>query len=208
MRLTPLLVLLAILAGCTPYKHVVVNAWSDGTDVSKKPYCLVPSQDIVPGDLEFSQFAAYARRVLDHHGYTETTPDKAELTITLSYGVGGRSEPYFYAEPYYESGTPRPRYVNPQQYSVMGTEGSPGVLDNYIRFVKMAAYDKGVGASPGPQRWRMDVISPGTGTDLRLVVPYMMAGACDYIGQDTGRKVNLTIYQKDPRYKLVTASGQ
>jgi hypothetical protein len=208
MKISLSLFLLALVAGCTPYQHVVINSWSDGTDVSGKPYCLVPGQDVVPGDLEFAKFAAYARRALDHRGYTETTPDKAQVTITLSYGVGGRSEPYSYTEPYYDSGLPRATFYDPQRYTVMGTEGYPGILDSYIRFVKMAAYDRGVGGSPGPQRWRMDITSPGTGTDLRRVVPYMMAGACDYIGKDTSKRVRLTVYQKDPAYKLVAGAGQ
>lgn len=206
MRMACLLLLLAAIAGCTPCKHVAINAWSDGTDISRKPYCLVPGQDVVPGDIEYSRYAAYAMTVLERSGYSEAPFDKAEVVVTLSYGVGGRVRPYSYTEPYYADVNPRYMVSDPQRYTVMGSEGYPGILDNYIRYIKLAAYEKRQQGATGHQHWRLDVTSPGSGTDLRVVMPYMMAGACNYVGKDTGKVVRLTIWKTDPRYKLVARS--
>jgi hypothetical protein len=205
MRLSLLSVFLLAAAGCTPVQHVTVTGWNDGKGISNKSYCLAPDKDVVKGDLEYDEYAVYARRLLAERGYTETDCSKAKVLISLAYGVGGRSQSHSYPEPYYgEEGPPRATFFDPQRYTVMGTEGYPGTPNNYVRFVRMAAYDMGPGGSRGPQRWRIDASSIGAGTDLRRIVPFLMAGARGYIGTDTGRSVRTDVKENAPGYQLVT----
>jgi hypothetical protein len=206
MRLISLAVLFAAVCGCTPSRHVQVTGWSDGSSLTPKSYALVPGKDVAPGDLNLAEFSKYAKNMLEDAGYRETSPEKADTIITLSYGIDGRVQTYPRSEPYYYNAHPTTTIFDPQRYTVMGAQGYPGTLDSYVRYLRLAAYDKEAGGTPGRQRWHIDSTTLGPSSDLQKVVPFMAAGTHSFIGKDTGGEKDLTVRQTDLRYKIATGA--
>jgi hypothetical protein len=223
MRPILLSLCLLVVTGCTPSFDVAVTGWSDGSDASAKPYCIVPaSRGTAPSDLEYLEFAACVKRGLADRGYKEASRESAELIVTLSYGSGGPyTSTYYYADP--------PGEAPAGAIAVASTESHPmggggrafhgrmatgigtgtgfyndyGVVTVYDKWLQVAAYDKAGGGQLGPQRWRVDAVSSGPTADLRQVVPYLVAGSYQYFGQDTTKQLVLTVSKKDERYKVV-----
>ncbi|MDA1190491.1 MAG: hypothetical protein O3A46_02270 [Candidatus Poribacteria bacterium] len=46
--------------------------------------------------------------------------------------------------------------------------------------------------------WRGEILSTGTGNDIRTIIDYLLVGAFQYFGKSTGSKRSLTIYPEDP----------
>jgi hypothetical protein len=228
MRYAILPLCMLALAGCNAH-DVSVTAWSDGREMQDKSYCIVgDTQDIIPNDLEFQEFAQYVRRGLAAEGYSEAAIGNTALLVSLAYGMYGP-----YVTPYaYMTELTTPQYTlaaagqaaddPPAEHAHVGggvMHHEPGFVgggyygsyyngytsSQYVRFLHLAAYDN-AGGKRGNQRWRVDAVSSGSEHDLRKLMPFMVAAAYGYVGMDTGTQKDLTISSKDARYKTVVGS--
>jgi hypothetical protein len=53
------------------------------------------------------------------------------------------------------------------------------------------------------QVWKTNVVSIGSSSDLRLVVPYMVIAMKPYLSTNTGRKVNVEVSEDDLAVQLL-----
>ena len=219
--------LLILLSGCSTLSNigrtrfgVSVDSFASGEASSKKTYLLLPgNQGITEADLEFQEYAAYFKRVMQAKGYIYTTSkDDADLAVYLAYGIGD-PETYQYAYSLPEYGhtgyLSRRIYVAEtgddgektyRSYTTFtptyGFRGYSTYLDTktaYRRFIVITAYDYEQFKKDEKeiQLWKTTITSTGTSDDLRRVFPILMAASEAYLATDTGQKVYLTLYEDD-----------
>jgi hypothetical protein len=122
MKLTISLLCLLCLCGCRAY-DVEVNAWTDGSNISSQPYCIVAAAaDMVPSDLQFAQYAAWVKLGLAERGYTETSLEKAQTLIAMAYGMNGP-----YAASYVSAMGATPTVTGAAGYSSANAGGATSV---------------------------------------------------------------------------------
>ncbi len=51
------------------------------------------------------------------------------------------------------------------------------------------------------QLWQTQIVSTGSSSDLRLVFPYLVLASEKYIGTNTGKAINISLYMSDSRVK-------
>jgi len=219
----------ALLASsCATTKSFTVQVDSIGSNVypAEKTYIVVPTdKDIGAEDLRFKEYAGYLKKILSKKGYREvSSSDEANIIVYFMYGVGDPElRTYAYSVPIYgqigvtvtpSPGQPQGPAVPPagtqkkppfEHYSpIYGIVGSKTEYQNYItyfRYCKIEAFDLKLlkESNTEQQLWSTIITSRGTSDDLRLVMPYLLAAAEDYIGVDTGTKVEVIIGEKDAR---------
>jgi hypothetical protein len=96
---------------------------------------------------------------------------------------------------------------SPPQLGVVGQDYQSGSYNVYPRWLVLEAVD--LAATRDSKKpvtsWRTTVISSGTSADLRMVFPYLITAAKDYIGGNTGKMVNVVIYAGDERVSVLRA---
>ena len=203
------LVLAVVLSGCSPRQPtppsftVKIDAIRSEGSVGKQNYILLPgNKDTDTGDLQYQEFAAYVHRALQIRGYipVTTNEEEADIVIFLAYGVGDPQE-------------------NLSAHSVSmpmpfaGMRRSQTYVDSittHLRFVVIGAISYAEYKSTGKYvpAWKTTVTSRGTSSDLRRVVPVLVAGASDYLGTDTGTQVTVVLKETDEKVAAIKAKRQ
>jgi hypothetical protein len=167
-----------------------------GADLRGKSYVISSAmQEISDEDLRFKEIALYIENALKMKGYNRVDKkEKAEILIRLAYGIG-----------------------NPQTTTYTTTTGSgyayqvgwwwnmvPPTTETvkqttYQRHLVVEAFDLKTKSDRLPQLWRTALSSEGSSSDIRTVLPHMIAAAVDYFGTNTGRKMPTYIEPNDPR---------
>ncbi len=216
--------LIILLSGCSSLGkarfNVAVDSFASRDASSKKTYLLLPgNQGVTETDLEFQEYAAYFKGIMDIKGYVYTTSkEEADLAVYLSYGIGD-PETYQYAYSLPEWG--HTGYLSSRTYvtgvdedgektyrsyttftPTWGYRGYSTYIDTktaYRCFVVIAAYDyeQYKNDETEVQLWKTTVTSTGASDDLRRILPVLMAASEPYLSTDTGQKVYLTLYEED-----------
>lgn len=214
-----------LLAGCglVPGFRISVDSINDPARLQGKKYALFSGDpQISPDDLQFKEFAGYVRKVLSSLGYVETDRETAEIAIFMRYGIGQPARiDYSSSSPIYgvtgggtssftafSSGRMTMGTISsPTQFGVVGQNYESGSYYLYPRWLVMDAADFAAARESKKFAlcWRTTVTSCGTSADLRLVFPYLIAAAKDYIGANTGKKVNVVIRAGDKRVSVLRA---
>ena len=82
--------------------HVNVSSLASSSADEKGSYFLLPGNDGVTfEDLQFQEYAAYVKRILDAQGFIyEPNVENADVAVALSYGIGDpRTTQYTYSLP-------------------------------------------------------------------------------------------------------------
>lgn len=211
------------LSSCATTKHFTVQIDSIGSDLyqEQKTYIAVPTdKDVSADDLRFKEYAGYIRKILAKKGYMEVnSTDDANIIVYLTYGVGDPElHTYAYSLPVYGQvgiiASPGPAPGNPGQpprkppfehfspiFGIVGTKTEYQTVTTYFRYCKIEAFDLSLYRTTNTEKqlWSTIITSRGESDDLRMVMPYMIAAAENYIGVDTGRKVEVVIDEKDER---------
>ena len=223
VAITALVLGVLILSGCaaTATKiHVKVDSIS-GVESSKNKYILLPgNKDTTAEDLQFREYASYVNRALIKHGFVPAQSGQdANVAIFLVYGIGDPQEhQYTYSLPtwgqtgvssshttgtlntyggygsYSGTTTYKPKYgITSRTYS--------GTYTTYFRFLVLDAVDLDEyrKSEKEVQLWKTTVTSSGRSGDLRLVFPILVAASQEYIGKNTGQKVEINLYETDER---------
>jgi hypothetical protein len=203
-----------------PQFHVNIDSISSEEALTKKKYILLPgNKDANAEDLQFKEFANYIHRALIAKGFVPAdNAESAEIAVFLAYGIGDPKEhQYSYSMPVWgqtgvssstTSGT-LSTYGNYGSYSgtttytptygVTGYTSHVGSYITYFRFMSLDAYDLGIyrKQKKASQAWRTTVTSTGSSGDLRRVLPILVAGSKEYVGSNTGQKVQVILYEDD-----------
>lgn len=224
IALTSLLLGVLLLSGCAttqPQFEVRVDSISsEKTD--KNSYILLPgNKDTKAEDLQFKEYAAYVNRALIKQGFVPAESfEKANVAIFLVYGIGDPQEhQYSYSIPTwgktgvsssYTTGTissyggygsylGTTRYT--PTYGVTGSTTHIGSYTTYFRFMVLNAVDldEYKKFKKEVQLWKTTVTSAGSSGDLRKVFPILVAASREYVGKNTGQKVEVNLFEEDER---------
>ncbi len=200
---------------------VQVDSLRDPGAAVRTRYVLVPAvENVRENDLQYREFATYIRRALAQRGFTEASPETADLSILVTYGIGNpETRAHTYSVPVFgQTGGGTATYsgssvgpggstfshgtINqPAQFGVVGSVTKNRSVTTYFRFLTLEAVDLATYRQTQAivPLWKTTVSSTGTSPDLRLVFPVLVGAAADYVGTDTGRQVRIDIRDTDPR---------
>lgn len=219
-----LIILFAVLLqGCAsgPKYKVSINSISSGTSVEKNTYTIYSSvKDVTTSDLQFKEYSTYVKRALNQAGFTEAdNKSEAHIAIFLNYGI---SEPhtynYSYSVPTYgqtgiassntygtinsygSTATYSGMTTYTPSYGITGSQTFIGTKTYYVRFISLDAVDidKFKTDKSIESVWRTTITSSGSSGDLRLIFPALIAAAEPYFGKNTGKIIDVELYDDDP----------
>lgn len=219
-----------ILSGCTTMPptefHSSVDSIARPDAAAKKRYILAPGKkDVEIVDLQFQEFASYINQALTENGFIKSpTLQEADVVIFLTYGISNpQTYQYTYSLPTWgqtgissantygtisssgNSATYSGNTTYTPTYGVTGSTTHLGTIITYTRFLLLDAYDVATYSKENKMNhvWETHVVSAGPSNDLRLVVPYMVAAMKQYLGTNTGRKVEVTVLEDDPAVQIL-----
>lgn len=224
IALTSLLLGVLLLSGCAtmqPQFQVRVDSIS-GEKPDKKSYILLPgNKDTKAEDLQFKEYAAYVSRALIKQGFVPAESfEKANVAIFLVYGIGDpREHQYSYSIPTWGQTGVSSSYTTgtvssyggygsysgtttyTPTYGVTGSTTHTGSYTTYFRFMVLDAVDldEYKKSKKEVQLWKTTVTSGGSSGDLRRVFPILVAASQQYVGKNTGQKVEVNLYEEDER---------
>ncbi len=183
-----------LLFGCAtpkPALHVVIDSISESS-ISNRLYWLLPANKAInTDDLQFKEYASYVGRALIKQGFVPAeSPEEANVGIFLAYGVSDPQNLQYSV----------PRMTYSSQHGSGSTMYS-GTYTTYSRYMTLNAVDLDEYRQTGKfaQLWKTTVASRGSSDDLRLVFPTLVAASAQYLATDTGKRVEVKIYETDER---------
>ena len=210
--------LAVLVLSCSTTKTIVLQIDSIGKAQygAERSYIFMPTdKDVKSSDLRFMEYVSYIERALAGKGYRKSAnADEANIIIYVTYGVGEpREHSYTYSVPLYgiingtkPSGPPpgSPPGSHPfgsynPVYGIIGSTTEYSSYTTYFRYCKIEAFDLKLLRESGAEKqlWSTVITSTGRSDDLRQAMPYLIAGAKDYIATDTGRKVEINVPEDD-----------
>ena len=219
-----IMILVLVSSGCvTTNPRFVVEVDSLSADNTKVQthYMLLPGiEGVGKEDLQFIEFAKYINRALLENGFKAVDEnERAEIVIFLSYGIGDpKSKSYSYSLPTYGQtgvsssyttgsvssyggyGTYSGTTTYTPSYGITGYTSHSDNYTHYFRFFTLEAIDLKdyMEEKKMTQVWKTKVTSSGSSSDLRRVFPIMVAASKEYIGTNTGKQVEVSLYETDP----------
>lgn len=216
--------LLLSLSGCatTPKFYVDIDSISSSNADLKKKYILFSGEeDVKDTDLQFIEYTKYIDNALISIGFVKANKvEDANIAIFLVYGIGNPQEhTYSYVLPMWGqtgvsssttygslntfgntatySGTTT---YNPT-YGVTGYIPATGSYVTYFRFLKLTAVDldEYKKSQKTNQLWQTTVTSTGADGDLRFVFPILVAASKEYLGSNTGKRIQIILTAEDQR---------
>ena len=203
---------LVVFYGCstvpTTYIGVIVDSYGSDANLTKKTYMLMPEDtNINPDDLEFSEYAEKISTMLLAAGYNRTyNYNDANLLIIVRYGISDpqtykQSVPVIGLVPTGEkttTGTIRGRGNNATYTEKTTEEKSFGVTGYrnvtatvFTRHLALFCYDLDYSKINKTEKiiWKSFAVSTGSKNDLRAIFPYLTRALEQYIGKNTGQKI-------------------
>ncbi len=217
-----------ILVGCATEYVVKIDSISDGSNsIGKSFFVISGMKDVSTTDLRFSHMRQLLENALISKGFhLAQSPDTSELVVSMSYSISEPKEStttttvpvfnYKQGNTYnYEStsnagnlGTAVKTHGKIKQNDTYETTYQSQTETNilYDRIIIISALSaSNARKSPPVEKkiWETRVLSNGTSSDLRAVVPALIAASMDYFGKDSGTQVESTISTEDRRIKLI-----
>lgn len=226
-RQSVLVVILCLVSGCGAEFGVGVNSISTDATISQKEYILLPAMEgVTKEDLQFREYANYIHRALEEKGFKQDSDETANLVIFVVYGIGkpttrnysfslpiygqtGGGISYFNANISGSGGysSARGSIYSPPQYGIVGSQAYSGSYLTHSRYLILDAYNaEKLRKSEGKdvvQMWKTTITSTGSSSDLRRVLPVMVAAGYGYIGTDTKQRININLNEQDKRVQFV-----
>ena len=185
--------------------------------LSSKGYTLVDSGD----DANIIVFLTYGVGDPQQHVYTYTVPVYGKIAAdSRTDKAPGRRPPQ---QDQKESDQNHKEKPNPAPESdskekdrtfrrftptrgIVGTTAKHILYTTYFRYCKIEAFDLKEFKETGEEKqlWWTVVTSRGESDDLRYVMPYMITAVEDYIGSNTGKRIEVKIRENDKRVDTIT----
>jgi hypothetical protein len=221
--------LAGFLTGCTTavkYSASVSGFAASNANLKKRYIILPGNKDTSSTDIEFQEYSAMLKRVVDGAGFSQANSfDQAEVALFFSYSISdGEERTSSYVIPNFgqtgiassttygtvrSSGYGTATYsgttYNTPTYGITGYSSGVRSYTTYTRIIRVEAYDVKLykETKEMKQLWKLSVASIGSSGDLRRVVPVMLAAASPYIGKSTANAISLEIAETDPRIQSI-----
>lgn len=208
-----------VLASLGTYYDVRVSSFASPAQPSNPTFVVLPANPgVTPEDLQFREFAPMVTRALVAQGFRLANAEHPpQIGVFIAYGVG----------------TPRVSYSSGLQYvpgstaSVTTTTTIPGALPinstgsvstsgsfqsvatastEYPRFAVLSAVDVDVLLNQKKivQVWRTEIFSEGSSSDIRTVLPYLLAAAEPYFGRSSGKQIRKRVSALNSEARALT----
>lgn len=201
-----------VFCGCAARYNVNVNGYNAGPNASLGAACVIlPANSALASDLAFREFRAYVADALTKNGYRVTTSSElAQTGVLVNYWLGDPLEKVHsspsvgFSTGYYHGWGRGWRHGGwgfaPSFYFPIDDIYS---YTTYGSYLSLAAYDINHYKATGNMvyTWQLTVFLRSTSSDLRAMMPILVAAATPYIGQNTGRQIVVTIPADDPYVK-------
>ncbi|MGA2093260.1 MAG: hypothetical protein ABSH16_07650 [Sedimentisphaerales bacterium] len=220
-------IILLFCVGCGRPFQVNINSISSGKILSGSKCVILPlDPNIVTDQLQYQEYSSYIKRALEKKGYEVTDNGReSKIVVFLNYGISDPHESiYSYNTPVwgqtgisssYTTGTINSygsgmasysgKTTYTPQYGITGYQTNVGTMITFTRFLVLDAYDLDEyrKTNNAVQLWRTTAISTGSSGDLRFVFPIIVAASAEYMGTDTGKQIEISIYENDKRIKEI-----
>lgn len=222
--LVPLfLTALILLAGCAAPSHLVrVDAINDpAATPALRTYTLASgAKDIDASSLQFREAASQLRAALARRGYTEApSPADAALHITLAYGIGQpETRTVTHSTPVYaelgggrvqtvtkttdasgKTSTTTQTRIVPGRYERVGSDTTTSTYTLYPKHLMLSARETGGLTANTPEVWSATAYYQSASPDLRGDFPILITALEPYLGENTGRVINVKIVEQEGR---------
>jgi hypothetical protein len=227
VRLVFLMASLLLLSSCTSYQYFKVDAISSGEPLGGTSFILVSgSPEIKEGELRFQHTASLVATALEGKGFHRAKDlGSADQLIEITYRVGEpretvevRRHPETYWRPgfSYTVTVPvlnraglvvgyRDRLYHEPSRSYTHWEDRIETSTVFEKELKVSSFDNRRGASiQNPkQLWSLTISNTNASDDLRYYLPYMLAAALPYVGEDTGSQIAVRLDPEDPKVDFI-----
>jgi hypothetical protein len=226
--------LLCLLCACAPSLRVEIDAFAERPAVhadGKKCAVLPATPDVRPDDLQFREFAAQTSESLAERGCAPAEGlEDADLAVLLSYGVGEpvtvEQRDYVIYRPWGRWRREIPEFVPVTTTYVFNTYSIALEARSVERAVREDARSgpdihRSGGAKEeaarqpgarqavlGRQVWKVRASHASRQGDLRVLFPWLLAGAKDYFGADSGHSVVITVPEKSLAPSRIRNNGK
>jgi len=177
---------------------VKVNSITNAdVELKDKTYILLSSlKNVNENDLQFKEFARYIENALSKTGYKRVdSVENANLIIGMAYGIGNPK-----TETSTQIHTTSTGYSYPVGWTWIHvppqTEKVTTKTTTYMRYLILEAYDS---KNKQSQLWKTTLKSEGTGNDLRVILPHMIAAAIFEFGTNTESNIEKGMYKNAAR---------
>ncbi len=219
--------LLLALCGCASTVHRVhIDSIVADAAASRYSYRLVPAvEGIDESDLYFREYARYVDKALRAKGYGMAGEgEEPDILVFVGYGIGNpevhertTTEPVW-GQTGFETVTTQEITENADgtktqsektesvpSYGIVGYTTETETYTIYIKYIVLNAVDYAAyrDGKRTVQLWKTTITTRGVSDDLRKLFPIMIAASFDYIGTDTGEKIEIEIGEEDERIQAL-----
>lgn len=217
-KIVLLLISALLLSGCSSAIHVKIDAINiPNYSTEQQTYKLLSGNpDISSNDLYFKEFSRFANHALKTTGLELATDDKkASQKIFFSFGINnGTTERYSYTIPVYEqiggeSITIEERTVTngnldtstkeiyiPYSHQIVGREQRIHKITTYQSYLRLEGRSN---SEESEQLWMITIEASSSSDDLRMLIPIMLSNAQPFIGNNSGKIINIKIQPNDAK---------
>lgn len=228
LAVTIVLAAAGVLGACAtvPPVHSNVSAYVAPNFAPGLTHAVMSLDKDKEGDLVFQEYRVETERALGARGLT-VVGDGAEpdVAVFLDYGIGApRTTTSVMSLPTWGQTGVRSSTTTGQvsstgsysatttytpTYGVTGYQNIPYTTTTYTRHVVLTAYDYRhyLRTNEVRELWKVSVVSTGAKSDLRYIMPFMLASAAPYLGQSSGNTVLIKLDEKSPLRSFI-ATGQ
>jgi hypothetical protein len=174
-------------------------------------------EDISNNNLEFKKYKEYLKRALTELNYfVSDNMNNSDGILVIDYGLSTPQKNIISKPIYGQTGISSSSYTSSciSNYCSGSTNYIPknGITGykteteiTYTKNLNLTLYRKTKNNSLSDENilWKTDIISSGSSNDLKLIIPYLIAGSIDIIGKDLDSKKTVTIYENDERVKII-----
>lgn len=202
-----------LFCGCATQHKVNINGVTSGSDTVLGSNCVIlPANSSLAVDLTFKEFSAYVADALTKKGYhVISSAEQAQTGILMDYWMGdpiekiqGSPSVGFSTGWYHGYGRHWGRGFGwgfaPSFYFPLDDISS---YTTYGSYLSLAAYDIKQYKATGKMAytWQLTIALRSSSSDLRAMMPVLVAAAMPYIGHNTGRQIVVTVSADDPYVK-------
>lgn len=225
-KLSILLIFISMISCAGPRHFVDIDSICSPVSSSRTNYILLPGlEGLNVNDLQYQEYASYVDRALAKKGFFKTVDIKsADIAIFLSYGMGDpQVQQYTYSLPTWgqtgvsssntygtiqtfgNSATYSGTTTYTPTYGITGYTTHTGTKISYFSFLLLNAVDLEIYRKNEKivNIWKISATSSGSSSDLRQVFPILVVASMDYIGTNTGKKLQITIYENDRKINAI-----
>jgi hypothetical protein len=206
-----------------PHYRVKIDSLKASTFNNELKKCIIfpGNKNTKINDLQYQEFLSYLSRALLEKGYSITEDfNQAQIAIFFGYGIGDpQQNSYSYSLPewgqtgisskstygsaysYGNSLSFNSTTSYTPKYGIKGYTRHSGTYTTYFRYLLLTAYDLNEYRKTKQEKqiWKTTVTSSGRSGDLRQVFPVLVAASKQYIGENTGQKINVNISENDEK---------